>query len=84
MTKVDVVVGSKTFNIICVIEDEALLAIPNRPNMQVCPDVGSFKQSEAAENQARNSASTSGKSVSIRCTEEVAMKDLWAYLVALF
>lgn len=60
--EVDVVVGSKTFNIIDVIEDEALLAIPQSPKHAVCPDVGSFKQSEAAENvEAADSASTSGK-----------------------
>ncbi|WMW82395.1 DUF177 domain-containing protein [Undibacterium cyanobacteriorum] len=60
--EVDVVVGSKTFNIMDVVEDEALLAIPQSPKHAVCPDVGSFKQSEAANNvEAADSASTSGK-----------------------
>ncbi|MDE2428741.1 MAG: DUF177 domain-containing protein [Burkholderiales bacterium] len=36
--EVDVVVGSKTFNIMDLIEDEALLAIPQSPKHAVCPD----------------------------------------------
>ncbi len=35
---IDVVVGSKAFNIIDLIEDEALLAIPQSPKHTVCPD----------------------------------------------
>lgn len=37
--EVDVVVGSKTFNIMDLIEDEALLAIPQSPKHAVCPDL---------------------------------------------
>ncbi|MFZ6748433.1 YceD family protein [Undibacterium sp. Ren11W] len=37
--EIDVVVGSKTFNIMDLIEDEALLAIPQSPKHTVCPDV---------------------------------------------
>ncbi|MDO8653415.1 MAG: YceD family protein [Undibacterium sp.] len=37
--EIDVVVGSKTFDIIDLIEDEALLAIPQSPKHAVCPDV---------------------------------------------
>ncbi|MCU6433659.1 DUF177 domain-containing protein [Undibacterium sp. Jales W-56] len=37
--EVDVVVGSKTFNVIDLIEDEALLEIPQSPKHAVCPDV---------------------------------------------
>lgn len=37
--EVDVVVGSKAFNIMDLIEDEALLAIPQSPKHAVCPDV---------------------------------------------
>ncbi|MFZ6657868.1 YceD family protein [Undibacterium sp. TJN19] len=37
--EIDVVVGSKTFNIMDLIEDEALLAIPQSPKHAVCPDV---------------------------------------------
>ncbi|MBR7745009.1 YceD family protein [Undibacterium baiyunense] len=61
--EVDVVVGSKTFNVMELIEDEALLAIPQSPKHAVCPDViGSFNQSEAANNvDAVDAASTSGK-----------------------
>ncbi|MFZ6844924.1 YceD family protein [Undibacterium sp. RuTC16W] len=36
--EVDVVVGSKTLNIIDLIEDEALLEIPQSPKHAVCPD----------------------------------------------
>ena len=37
--EIDVVVGSKTFNIMDLIEDEVLLAIPQSPKHAVCPDV---------------------------------------------
>jgi len=37
--EVDVVVGSKTFNIMDLIEDEVLLAIPQSPKHAVCPDL---------------------------------------------
>lgn len=37
--EVDVVVGSKTFDIKDLIEDEALLAIPQSPKHAVCPDL---------------------------------------------
>ena len=37
--EVDVVVGSKTFNVMDLIEDEVLLAIPQSPKHAVCPDV---------------------------------------------
>jgi len=37
--EVDVVVGSKTLNINDLIEDEALLAIPQSPKHAVCPDM---------------------------------------------
>jgi uncharacterized protein len=37
--EIDVVVGSKTFNVMDLIEDEALLAIPQSPKHAVCPDV---------------------------------------------
>ena len=37
--EVDVVVGSKTFDIMDLIEDEALLAIPQSPKHAVCPDL---------------------------------------------
>lgn len=45
--EIDVVVGSKSFNIIDLIEDEALLAIPQSPKHEVCPDEVSHS-SEAA------------------------------------
>ncbi|BBB66754.1 hypothetical protein UNDYM_2501 [Undibacterium sp. YM2] len=37
--EVDVVVGSKTFNVMDLIEDEVLLAIPQSPKHAVCPDL---------------------------------------------
>ena len=37
--EIDVVVGSKAFNIMDLIEDEVLLAIPQSPKHAVCPDV---------------------------------------------
>jgi len=37
--EVDVVVGSKTFNVMDLIEDEALLAIPQSPKHAVCPEL---------------------------------------------
>ncbi len=37
--EIDVVLGSKTFDIKDLIEDEALLAIPQSPKHAVCPDV---------------------------------------------
>jgi uncharacterized protein len=37
--EIDVVVGSKTFNVMDLIEDEILLAIPQSPKHAVCPDV---------------------------------------------
>jgi uncharacterized protein len=37
--EVDVVVGSKVFNVNDLIEDEMLLAIPQSPKHEVCPDV---------------------------------------------
>jgi uncharacterized protein len=36
--EIDVVVGSKTFNVIELIEDEALLAIPQSPKHELCPE----------------------------------------------
>jgi uncharacterized protein len=36
--EIEVVVGSKTFDIMALIEDEALLAIPLSPKHEVCPD----------------------------------------------
>ncbi|MBR7798457.1 YceD family protein [Undibacterium fentianense] len=62
--EVDVVVGSKTFNVMDLIEDEALLAIPQSPKHAVCPDVVfvSSSQSESAKNvDAVDAASTGGK-----------------------
>lgn len=61
--EVDVVVGSKTFNVMDLIEDEALLAIPQSPKHAVCPDVvGSFNGSEAANDvDAVDAASTDVK-----------------------
>jgi len=61
--EIDVVVGSKAFNVMDLIEDEALLAIPQSPKHAVCPDViGSFNQSEAANDvNAVDTASTSTK-----------------------
>jgi len=61
--EIDVVVGSKTFDVMELIEDEALLAIPQSPKHAVCPDVvGSFNQSEAANDvDAVDTASTSSK-----------------------
>lgn len=35
---VEVIVGSKTFDVVALIEDEALLAIPLSPKHEVCPD----------------------------------------------
>jgi uncharacterized protein len=37
--EIDVVVGSKSFNIMDLIEDDVLLAIPQSPKHAVCPDV---------------------------------------------
>lgn len=37
--EVDVVVGSKTFDVMDLIEDEVLLAIPQSPKHAVCPDL---------------------------------------------
>lgn len=62
--EVDVVVGSKAFNIMDLIEDEALLAIPQSPKHAVCPDVAlaSSSQSVAANKvNAGDAASTSTK-----------------------
>ena len=62
--EVDVVVGSKAFDVNDLIEDEALLAIPQSPKHAVCPDVVlvSSSQSEAANNvDAVDAASTGGK-----------------------
>ncbi|MBY0572659.1 MAG: YceD family protein [Undibacterium sp.] len=49
--EVDVVVGSRTFNVMEVIEDEALLAIPQSPKHAVCPD-GTLVSSEISETVA--------------------------------
>jgi uncharacterized protein len=35
---VDVIVGSRTMNVMDLVEDEALLALPNTPKHDVCPD----------------------------------------------
>ncbi|MDP3785738.1 MAG: DUF177 domain-containing protein [Undibacterium sp.] len=62
--EIDVVVGSKTFNVMDLIEDEALLAIPQSPKHAVCPDVVlvSSDLSVAANNvDAEDAVSTSGK-----------------------
>jgi uncharacterized protein len=37
---IDVIVGSRTCNILDLIEDEALLALPQAPKHEVCPDTG--------------------------------------------
>lgn len=42
--KVEIVVGSKSFNIADIIEDEALLAIPSSPRHEACPDRALPKQ----------------------------------------
>jgi uncharacterized protein len=52
--EVDVVVGSKAFNVMDLIEDEALLAIPQSPKHAVCPD---SSQAAAIEAQASNKES---------------------------
>jgi uncharacterized protein len=45
---VEVIVGSRNFSIVDLIEDEALLAIPSSPRHQTCPDdlVPAFGKSE--------------------------------------
>ena len=35
---IDVIVGSRSFSIVELIEDEALLAIPLAPKHEICPD----------------------------------------------
>jgi len=55
--EVDVVVGSKTFDIFALIEDEALLAIPQSPKHAVCPDV----TLASADSTARVDAESSEK-----------------------
>jgi uncharacterized protein len=40
---IDVIVGSKTANIVELIEDEALLALPLAPKHQICPDGAALK-----------------------------------------
>lgn len=62
--EIDVVVGSKSFNVMDLIEDEALLAIPQSPKHAVCPDVElvSSNLSVAAKDvDAVDAASTGGK-----------------------
>jgi uncharacterized protein len=46
---VEVIVGSRTFNIADLIEDEVLLAIPGSPKHEVCPDKLMPDASESAE-----------------------------------
>ena len=58
--EIDVVVGSKTFNIMDLIEDEVLLAIPQSPKHAVCPDVAldsSVSTVAAIEAEASNKVS---------------------------
>ena len=45
---VDVIVGSATFNVIELIEDEALLALPLAPKHEACPDQASLDALKAA------------------------------------
>ena len=45
MDAVDVVVGSKSFNLLDLVEDEALLAIPQSPKHAVCPEMVDVKRS---------------------------------------
>jgi uncharacterized protein len=45
MDAVDVVVGSKSFNLLDLVEDEALLAIPQSPKHAVCPEMVDAKRS---------------------------------------
>jgi uncharacterized protein len=49
---VEVVVGSKTFNIAEVIEDEALLAIPLSPRHETCPDQLALPETKGVEKES--------------------------------
>lgn len=45
---VDVIVGSKVFNVLELIEDEALLALPLAPKHDVCPDAKTLEALKSA------------------------------------
>lgn len=63
---VEVVVGSKVFNVNDLIEDEVLLAIPQSPKHAVCPDVllASSDNSATAITQNDSDSDNTGKKVS--------------------
>jgi len=42
--EVDVIVGSHAFDLLQVIEDEALLALPLSPKHETCPDRDAFER----------------------------------------
>jgi uncharacterized protein len=45
--EVEVVVGSKTMDMLALIEDEALLALPVSPRHEVCPDQSALEALKA-------------------------------------
>jgi uncharacterized protein len=47
--EIEVVVGSKTFDVVALIEDEALLAIPLSPKHEVCPVEVKLEHTDKAE-----------------------------------
>jgi uncharacterized protein len=63
--EVDVVVGSKAFDVNDLIEDEALLAIPQSPKHAVCPDV-----SLASANTTAAIEGSQQKRITFCCVEE--------------
>ncbi|NMM27303.1 MAG: DUF177 domain-containing protein [Glaciimonas sp.] len=46
---IDVIVGSKELDVVVLIEDEVLLAIPLSPKHQVCPDLAALKALNGAK-----------------------------------
>lgn len=52
--EIDVVVGGKSLDIKDLIEDEALLAIPQSPKHAVCPDVGLASAASTATQDGEN------------------------------
>jgi uncharacterized protein len=47
--EIEVIVGSKAFNVAELIEEEALLAIPFAPKHEICPDHAALDELRAAE-----------------------------------
>lgn len=71
---VDVIVGSASLDVLVLVEDEALLALPQAPRHAVCPEQQGVQQAAPAAAQARNQAEQ--QAAQEKLSPFAALKDL--------